>query len=67
MSGALVAVSGADPLNLAGILLPGAKVPALTSNRVLYRDGATIAALVGGEIQWIERSTWCARGPRRIR
>ncbi len=50
----LVSVSGADPLNLAGILLPGLKVPALTGNRVLYRDGATIAALVGGEIQWFE-------------
>ena len=29
-------------------------MPALTGNRVLYRDGATIAALVGGEIQWFE-------------
>nr|WP_246794042.1 DEAD/DEAH box helicase [Burkholderia perseverans] len=42
-------VSGADPLNLAGTLLPGRKVPALAGNRVLYRDGAAVAALVGGE------------------
>jgi ATP-dependent Lhr-like helicase len=54
MSGELVAVSGADPLNLAGIVLPGPKVPALTGNRVVYRDGATIATLVAGEMQWIE-------------
>ena len=49
----LVSVSGADPLNLAGILLPGPKVPALTGNRVLFRDGAPIAALVGGVVQWL--------------
>ena len=50
----LVVVSGADPLNLVGVVLPGAKVPALTGNRVVYRDGAPIATLVGGEIAWIE-------------
>ena len=53
-SGALVSVSGADPLNLVGVIRPGAKVPAL-NNRVLYRDGVAVATLVGGEIQWIER------------
>jgi len=51
---ALVAISAADPLNLAGILLPGEKVPALASNRVLYRDGAAIATLVAGEVRWLE-------------
>ena len=35
----LVSVSGADPLNLAGILTPGPKLAALAGNRVLYRDG----------------------------
>ena len=54
MAGELIAVSGADPLNLVGVLLPGAKVPALTGNRVLYRDGAAVAALIGGEIRWFE-------------
>jgi ATP-dependent Lhr-like helicase len=53
-SGTFVSISAADPLNLVGTLLPGAKIPALTSNRVLYRDGLPVAALVGGEIQWIE-------------
>jgi ATP-dependent Lhr-like helicase len=52
--GAWVAVSAADPLNLVGTVLPGAKVPALASNRVLYRDGLAVAALAGGEIQWIQ-------------
>ncbi|HWZ73565.1 MAG TPA: DEAD/DEAH box helicase [Casimicrobiaceae bacterium] len=54
VSGTLVSVSGADPLNLVGVIAPGAKVPALLNNRVLYRDGVAIATLVGGEIQWIE-------------
>jgi ATP-dependent Lhr-like helicase len=54
-SGALLSVSAADPLNLVGVLLPGTKVPALAANRVLYRDGIAIAALVGGEISWLEK------------
>ena len=53
-SGAIVSISGADPLNLVGTLLPGARIPALTNNRILYRDGIPIAALAGGEIQWIQ-------------
>jgi ATP-dependent Lhr-like helicase len=51
-AGELIAVSGADPLNLVGVVLPGAKVPALTGNRIVYRDGAAIATLVGGELTW---------------
>src|SRR5207244_11585795 len=37
-TGELIAVRGADPLNLAGIILPGAQVPALTGNRIVVRD-----------------------------
>jgi len=51
-AGEFVVVSGADPLNLVGTILPGAKVPALTGNRVLYRDGEPIGALVAGELRW---------------
>src|SRR5262249_6399462 len=36
-NGAFVSISGADPLNLVGILTPGAKLAALTGNRLLYR------------------------------
>ena len=50
----LVSVSGADPLNLIGVITPGAKVPALLNNRVLYRDGVAIATLTAGEITWLE-------------
>ncbi len=49
----LVMVSGADPLNLVGTLVPGPKIPALTGNRVLYRDGLPVAAVAGGELRWL--------------
>ncbi|MNR50074.1 hypothetical protein D3C85_1695400 [compost metagenome] len=46
---------GVDPLNLAGTLLPGAKVPALASNRLVYRDGLPAAAEIAGKQQfWLE-------------
>jgi len=46
-TGELVAVSGADPLNLAGIITPGDVVPGLATNRVLYRDGIPVAVREG--------------------
>jgi ATP-dependent helicase Lhr and Lhr-like helicase len=48
-SGEWVSLSGADPLNLIGILTPGQRLSALTANRVVYRDGLPIAALTGGK------------------
>jgi ATP-dependent helicase Lhr and Lhr-like helicase len=50
---ALISLSGADPLNLAGILTPGPKLPALTGNRLLYRDGIPLALLQGDEVQFL--------------
>ena len=43
----LIAVSGADPLNLVGILTPDEAVPAITTNRILYRDGVPIVVKEG--------------------
>ncbi|MDQ6618258.1 MAG: DEAD/DEAH box helicase [Pseudomonadota bacterium] len=51
-TGTFVAVSGADPLNLAGIILPGSRVPALAGNRLLFRDGIVVATLTAGEVRW---------------
>jgi len=48
-----ISLSGADPLNLAGILTPGTKLAALTGNRLLYRGGLPIALLAGGEVQFL--------------
>ena len=50
--GRLTVVSASDPLNLAGVLTPGAKVPALPDNRVAFRDGAPVASLEGGKLCW---------------
>ncbi|MDH1632138.1 DEAD/DEAH box helicase [Pseudomonas mosselii] len=55
--GELVVVSGCDPLNLVGTLLPGAKVPAVAGNRVLYREGVAVATRVAGKYQFLVDST----------
>jgi ATP-dependent Lhr-like helicase len=49
-----VSLSGADPLNLVGIITPGAKLASLTGNRLLYRDGLPVAVLTGGTVTMIE-------------
>jgi ATP-dependent Lhr-like helicase len=36
----VIAVSAADPANLAGIVLPGDRVPAIPGRQVLYRNGS---------------------------
>lgn len=46
-----VRLSAADPLNLVGITSPGERVPAITDNAVLYRDGVPIAARIAGELR----------------
>ncbi|QOL48635.1 DEAD/DEAH box helicase [Massilia litorea] len=53
LDGALVLISGVDPLNLCGTLLPGDKVPALGGNRILFRDGVPVATVVAGKIAWL--------------
>jgi ATP-dependent Lhr-like helicase len=50
-AGELITINAADPLNLYGILTSGARIPAITANRILLRDGLPLAALVGGEIK----------------
>jgi len=63
--GTMIGVSGADPLNLVGILTPGPRLPALAGNRVLYRDGVPIALLAGGAVRMLEtlpaREEWEVR------
>ena len=43
MSGEVVTVAAADPLNLVGIIVPGERVAANSARTVAYRDGAAIA------------------------
>ena len=53
-SGAYVSLSGADPLNLVGILTPGSRLPSLSGNRILYRDGIPVAVFAGSEVKFLE-------------
>ena len=46
----LVVISGADPLNLVGILSPHPRVSSTASNRIAYLNGKPLAALQGGEV-----------------
>ncbi len=52
-AGETVSLSGADPLNLVGILTPGTKLPALAGNRLLYQDGIPTALLAGGAVEFL--------------
>ena len=49
----LISVSAADPLNLVGIIVPGSRITAHTSNRILYQDGAPIASFESGETHFL--------------
>ena len=60
-------MSGADPLNLVGTLLPGDKVPALAGNRVLFRDGVPVASLVAGDFKYAPDLDAGARDDARVR
>jgi ATP-dependent Lhr-like helicase len=59
-----VSISGADPLNLLGIVTPGARLPSLAGNRLLYLDGLPIASFAAGEVQLLEnldpQAAWAA-------
>lgn len=48
--GELIALSAADPLNLVGILTTGPRIPSITANRILLRDGVPVAGLEAGRI-----------------
>ena len=45
--GRIIVISGADPLNLVGIITSGDRVRALASTRIAYRDGIAISAIEG--------------------
>lgn len=51
----MVTISAADPFNLLGSVLPGARVPAIPSNRILFRGGVPVALQVGGEVRFLAK------------
>jgi ATP-dependent helicase Lhr and Lhr-like helicase len=48
LTGEMIRLSAADPLNLTGIVLPGPRIPAIATNVVCYADG--VAAPPGAAI-----------------
>jgi ATP-dependent Lhr-like helicase len=45
-TGEMVRLSGVDPLNLVGTVVPGARIPAVRTQTVVYRDGAAFEEAV---------------------
>ncbi len=64
-TGVEICLSAADPLNLVGTVLAGTRIGAVSGQRILYRDGVPIAALIGGEfkalIDMSSEEAWRAR------
>jgi ATP-dependent Lhr-like helicase len=57
-----MSLSAADPLNLIGIITPGARLASLAGNRLLYRDGLPVATYAAGEVHYLadlpEKERW---------
>jgi ATP-dependent Lhr-like helicase len=58
-----VKVSACDPLNLAGIILPGPRVPAVPTNFLVFRDGVVARTVMGREVveQSDSKVVWARR------
>lgn len=42
-----IKLSATDPLNLAGVILPGPRIPSVPTNFVVFRDGALVRTVIG--------------------
>ncbi len=42
-----IKLSATDPLNLAGVILPGPRVPAVPTNFLVFKDGALVRTVIG--------------------
>ena len=42
-----IKLSASDPLNLAGIILPGPRIPAVSTNFLVFRDGVVVRSVIG--------------------
>jgi ATP-dependent Lhr-like helicase len=58
-----IKLSASDPLNLAGVILPGPRVAAVPSNFVVFREGAMVRAVLGREAadRPNEQTEWSGR------
>jgi len=46
-AGVEVKISACDPLNLAGIVLPGPRIPAVPTNFLILKDGIVVRTVIG--------------------
>jgi ATP-dependent Lhr-like helicase len=51
--GLYVRISACDPLNLVGVLTPGARIAAILGNRIVYRDGVPVAAMENKQTRFL--------------
>jgi ATP-dependent Lhr-like helicase len=42
-----IRLSATDPLNLVGVILPGARIPAVPTNFLVFKDGAIVRTVIG--------------------
>jgi len=60
-----ILISATDPLNLVGIILPGDRVPAVPTNRILFQDGRAVARQLNDKLEFLEdvdkQSQWRIR------
>jgi ATP-dependent Lhr-like helicase len=50
----LITISGADPLNLSGIISGNERIRAAASTRIVYRNGAPVAAMEGDMLRMLD-------------
>jgi ATP-dependent helicase Lhr and Lhr-like helicase len=58
-TGGEVKVSACDPLNLAGIVLPGPRVPAVPTNFLILKDGVVVRTVIGRQADGVLFSMEC--------
>jgi ATP-dependent Lhr-like helicase len=42
-----IRLSATDPLNLAGVILPGPRIPSVPTNFLVFKDGALVRTVIG--------------------
>jgi len=59
-------IAATDPLNLGGIITPGARTPAINGHRILLQNGLPVARLQGENVEVLDSSvTLCAEQLRQ--
>jgi ATP-dependent Lhr-like helicase len=48
-----IRLSAADPLNLAGVILPGARIPSSPTNYILFRDGVPVRSEETAAVEYV--------------